>query len=105
MTKILMPAIFLSVQLIDADRLRSRQGREERQGTGLPFELVGDLERERAIVVEDARRDYGERRMRAFLHGQGKPHVVVYTMRGPVRWIISFRRARETERRLYEQET
>jgi uncharacterized DUF497 family protein len=70
---------------------------------GLPFELVGDLEWEAAIVVEDARRDYGERRMRAFLYGQGKPHVVVYTMRGPVRWIISSRRAREAERRLYEQ--
>ena len=50
-------------------------------------------------------RDYGERRMRAFLYGEGKPDVVVYTLRGPVRWIISFRRARETERRRYEQPT
>jgi uncharacterized DUF497 family protein len=70
---------------------------------GLPFELVVDLEWETAIVVEDARRDYGERRMRAFLYGGGKPYVVVYTTRGPVRWIISFRHAREAERRLHEQ--
>lgn len=60
---------------------------------------------ESAIVVEDALRDYGERRMRAFVYGQGKPYVVVYTMRGAVRWIISFRRARETERKRHEQPT
>ncbi len=70
---------------------------------GLAFDRVADLERETAIVVEDAWRDYGERRMRAFLYGGGKPYVVVYTMRGTVRWIISFRRARETERKLHEQ--
>jgi uncharacterized DUF497 family protein len=43
--------------------------------------------------------------MRAFLYGKGKPYVVVYIVRGPLRWIISFRRARESERRLYEQKT
>ena len=84
---------------IDFDPAKSAKNARER---GLPFELVGDLEWDTAIVVEDARRDYGERRMRAFLYGQGKPHVVVYTMRGALRWIISFRRARETEGRLYE---
>lgn len=72
---------------------------------GLALDQVAELEWESAIVVEDARRDYGERRMRAFIHGEGKPYVVVDTMRGPVRWIISFRRARETERRRYEQPT
>ena len=72
---------------------------------GLAFDRVAELEWETAVVVEDVRRDYGERRMLAFLYGGGKPYVVVYTMRGPVRWIISFRRARETERRRYEQPT
>ena len=72
---------------------------------GLAFDRVAELEWETAIVIEDVRRDYGERRMRAFLYGEGKPDVVVYTLRGPVRWIISFRRARETERRRYEQPT
>jgi uncharacterized DUF497 family protein len=71
---------------------------------GLAFERVVELDWETAIVVEDTRRDYGERRMRAFLYGGGKPYVVVYTMRGLVRWIISFRRAHETERRRYEQQ-
>lgn len=71
---------------------------------GLPFKLVAELDSSEAIVAEDARQDHGERRFRAFLHGNGKPHVVVYTVRGSVRWIISFRRAREEERRLYEQQ-
>lgn len=70
---------------------------------GLPFEAVPQLEWEAAIIMEDRRREYGERRMRAFLYGRGKPYVVVYTIRGAVRWIISFRRARETERSLYER--
>lgn len=72
---------------------------------GLAFDRVAELEWETAIVVEDDRRDYGERRLRAFLYGGGKPYVVVYTMRGPVRWIISFRRAREAEGRRYAQPT
>jgi uncharacterized DUF497 family protein len=72
---------------------------------GLSFEEVPLLEWETAIIKEDIRRDYGERRMQAFLYGGSKAYVVVYTMRGRLRWIISFRRARETERRLYEQET
>jgi hypothetical protein len=72
---------------------------------GLAFDRVAELEWETALVVEDVRRNYGERRMRAFLYGNGKPYVVVYTIRGAVRWIISFRRARETERRLYDQPT
>lgn len=88
--------------LIDYDPNKSATNSRE---SGLPFDLVADLVWETAIVVEDARRDYGERRMRAFLYDKAdKPHVVVYTIRGPVRWIISFRRARETERRLYEEQ-
>ena len=48
----------------------------------------------RRIVVDD----YGERRMQAFVYGGGKPYVEVYTIRGDAPWIISFRRARESER-------
>jgi hypothetical protein len=87
---------------IGFDPAKSARNLAER---GLAFDRVAELDWEAAIVVEDTRRDYGERRMRAFLYGGSRPYVVVYTMRGPVRWIISFRRARETERRLYEQAT
>ena len=72
---------------------------------GLAFDRVAELEWETAIVVEDDRRDYGERLLRALLYGGGKPYVVVYTMRGPVRWIISSRRAHEAEGRRYAQPT
>lgn len=85
---------------IGFDPRKSAKNAAER---GLPFELVTDLDWETAIIVEDSRQDYGERRMRAFLYGEGKPYVVVYTMRSAVRWVISFRRARETERKHYEQ--
>jgi uncharacterized protein len=87
---------------IGFDPAKSAENIERR---GLSFEEVTFLEWDTAIIKEDTRRDYGERRLQAFLYGRSKAYVVVYTMRGPVRWIISFRRARETERRLYEQET
>lgn len=71
---------------------------------GLSFEVVRSLEWDAALIKEDRRRDYGEQRIQALVYGDGKPHVVVYTMRGPIWWIISFQRAREAERRLYEHE-
>jgi uncharacterized protein len=65
---------------------------------GLSFDDVSALDWATATVIEDARRDYGERRDRAFLLGpDGKPYAVVYTMRGEVFWIISFRRAHAKE--------
>ena len=33
---------------------------------GLPFALVAEIDWDTAIAVEDARRDYGERRLRVF---------------------------------------
>ena len=76
----------------DAENVRRR---------GFSFELVPTLAWETAITKEDRRRDYGEQRMQVFVYGAGKPYVVVYTMRGPVRWIISFRKANRREVRAY----
>jgi len=40
--------------------------------------------------------------MQAAVRGRdGKPYVVIYTMRGEMMWVISFRRAREREWRRY----
>lgn len=50
----------------------------------------------------DARRDYGEVRMRALGTVEGVLLSVVYTDRGDVRWIISARRASRKERRLWD---
>ena len=35
---------------------------------------------------------------------EGKPYVVVFTVRGETMWIISFRRARDRERKSYGKE-
>jgi uncharacterized protein len=71
---------------------------------GLSFVGVASLNWDRAIVREDRRRDYGERRYQALVEGfDRKPYVVVFTMRSEVMWVISFRRAHAKERRHYGQ--
>lgn len=58
-----------------------------------------------AAIRQDKRKYYGEIRYQAFIEGtDGKPHVVVFTMRGEVFWIISLRRARDRERKVYDKE-
>ena len=69
---------------------------------GLSFDDVTALNWSKAILRRDARRDYGENRTRAWLMGpDGKPYAVVFTVRGEVTWIISFRRAHAKEWRRY----
>jgi uncharacterized protein len=71
---------------------------------GLPFELTRDeFDWNAALVVEDARRDYGERRFLAIASMQGRLHVVCYCRRGEARRIISFRKANKKEERAYDQ--
>ncbi|MEL4896721.1 BrnT family toxin [Crocosphaera sp. Alani8] len=71
---------------------------------GLPFDDVVFLDWEQALIRVDDRKDYGEVRYNAFATGEdGKAYSVTFTLRGDIVWIISFRRAREKERRLYEQ--
>lgn len=71
---------------------------------GIDFHEVFSLDWDNAVVREDHRKEYGECRYRAFLYGQdGKPYSVAFTLRGDVLRVISFRRAREKERKLYEQ--
>ncbi len=69
---------------------------------GLSFEQVADLNWPTAIIRRDSRKDYGETRFQAMIEGpDAKLYVVVFTMRGDVLWVISFRRARERERGSY----
>ena len=68
---------------------------------GLSFELVANLEWEKAVAQEDTRRDYGERRVRVSgLIGE-RLHVAVITMRGATVHVISFRKANDREVRKY----
>jgi hypothetical protein len=60
------------------------------------------------VEYDDARKDYGERRVIALGLADGQPLTVVYTDRvsstgGPVRWIISARISHRKERSRYAQ--
>ena len=70
---------------------------------GIGFEVVEDFEWSTAVILEDTRHDYGERRLRAMGMILGKLYVVVFTPRlGAVR-VISLRRANKREESCYEK--
>ena len=53
------------------------------------------------LTVEDDRRDYGETRFITIGFLQERMVVVVWTARGPIRRIISLRKANDREQALY----
>jgi hypothetical protein len=67
---------------------------------GLSFEQVVELDWSSAVITEDTRKAYGERRYRAFGYIEERLYVVVFTPRGNAVHVISFRKAnsREVER-------
>ncbi len=71
---------------------------------GLSFELAADLEWQTALVVEDTRRDYGEKRLRVLALLGDRLHATVVTHRGGTDLrVISFRKASRKEQRLYAE--
>jgi uncharacterized DUF497 family protein len=70
----------------------------------LPFERVADLEWGTAMSIEDARKDYGERRLRILALLDGRLHAAVITVRGDATHVISFRKASKKEVKWYGQE-
>ena len=68
---------------------------------GLPFGMVSELDWSQAVILEDNRRDYGERRFRAFGVIDGRLYAVVFTPRGEDLHIISFRKANPREVKSY----
>jgi uncharacterized protein len=58
---------------------------------------------ETAVAVEDARKDYGERRLRVLAFLGERLHATVITMRGDAVHVISFRKANKKEVRRYEK--
>jgi uncharacterized DUF497 family protein len=80
------------------DRAKSARNAAER---GLPFALAALLFDGPVLERIDARRDFGELRVRAIGRvGEAVLHCV-YTDRGDVRRIISLRRANRKERDAY----
>jgi uncharacterized DUF497 family protein len=84
------------------DPPKSDRNSEER---GLPFTVARALFDGPTLEVDDTRRDYGERRIIAFGAVAGRVMVCVYTWRGtaegPLRWIISLRKANKGETNAY----
>lgn len=87
---------------IEYDPAKSAINERER---GLSFDLVFDLDWSKAVAYLDDRKDYGEKRVVAFVPMAGRLYVVCYTIRGAVRRIISFRKANSREVKRYEEET
>ena len=72
---------------------------------GLSFEKVVDFDWDSALVVEDRRRDYGERRFRALGYLHDRLHVIVLVPRRATIRVVSLRRANRREVKWYEETT
>ena len=72
---------------------------------GLPFTLVEQLDWSSAIVEEDVRKDYGERRYLTLGLIEDRLHAVVFTPRAGKVHVISLRKANQREVKDYEQKT
>ena len=93
--------IYHIMAFIEFDPAKSAKNRRER---GIGFERFADMDLETAISVEDARKDYGEQRLRVLGHIEGQLHAAVITARGDAVRVISLRRANTREERAYEKE-
>lgn len=68
---------------------------------GVPFEASREFDWETALVVTDSRRDYGETRYEATGFIGPRLFILVFTMRGDDRRVISLRKANSREVRHY----
>jgi uncharacterized DUF497 family protein len=79
---------------ITYDDIKNARNIDER---GLAFSMVADLEWNRAVVVEDDRKNYGERRFRVFGFINDRLYAAVVTFRCDAVHVISFRKANARE--------
>jgi len=68
---------------------------------GVSLALAASMDMETAVVLEDIRREYGERRFRAFGHIDGQAHCLAFTVRDSAVRAISLRRAHQKEMKRY----
>ena len=85
---------------IEFDVRKSERNARER---GLPFDRAVDFEWEDAVVVNDVRRNYGERRLVATGRLDGRLHVMCFVRITDGIRVISLRRANMREVLAYEQ--
>lgn len=72
---------------------------------GLSFARAVDFDWASALIVEDTRRDYGERRYQALGLIDDRLHALVFTHRAARIHVISLRKANSREVRRYETQT
>lgn len=87
---------------ISFDPAKSASNERER---GLPFSLVEQLDWSDAVIKEDDRKDYGERRYRVLGFIGDRLHAVVFTPRAGKMHVISLRKANKREVKQHEQKT
>ncbi|MDH2918467.1 MAG: BrnT family toxin [Sideroxydans sp.] len=83
---------------IDFDPAKNAKNIAER---GLDFARAGEVFTGVVATREDTRQNYGETRLISIGNLEGRTVVLVWTLRGAVRRIISMRYAHESETRKY----
>ena len=68
---------------------------------GLAFSLADEFDWNSALIVEDVRKDYGERRYQAMGMIGEDLYMLVFTPRDSAVHVISLRRANQRERKRY----
>lgn len=84
------------------DPAKSMRNEQER---GMSFELAADFDWSGALVVEDLRQDYRERRFQAIGFMGEHLCMLVFTPRDGAVHVISLRRANRRERNRYAAHT
>jgi uncharacterized DUF497 family protein len=84
------------------DPAKSAKNIEQRQ---LPFEMVREVDWERAWIKQDTRREYGESRFQAMGYIGERLFVIIFTMREGAMRVISLRKANLREGKCYEEKT
>ena len=80
------------------DSAKSKRNEAER---GLPFGLADEFDWSTALILEDTRKNYGERRYQAVGMIGEAVHMLVFTPRDDALHVISLRRANQRERTRY----
>jgi uncharacterized protein len=86
--------------IISFDSAKNEANVEQRQ---LAFTLVEELDWTRTLIVEDERKDYGEKRFQVLGFIADRLHAVVFTPRMGKIHVISLRKANVREVKQYEQ--
>lgn len=71
---------------------------------GISFDFATEFDFGCALILEDNRRDYGERRFQAIGFIGNRLHVMVFTSRQEVLRFVSLRKANKREAYKYEKE-